>query len=139
PGYGGYLDWTKAKTIYEAANDFLADKDYKSAIEKYREALKIYADYPQCLNNLAIALGKTGDYHAAELACTEAISIRSSDWKFWKTFAIDLYMQNKFHCSLSAMQQAMRLNPPVPDQAELIEDLEMVKDQLRKNHKLSQR
>jgi tetratricopeptide (TPR) repeat protein len=131
-GSTGYLEWRKAQGIYEEGNDYLANKEYDNAIKKYGEALHVFRRYPQCLHNLAIAFGKSGQYRAAEIVCMEAISLRYSDWKFWKTLSIELYMQNKFHVAMSAMQQAMHLGPPEPEQAELIEDLEIVKDQLRK-------
>jgi tetratricopeptide (TPR) repeat protein len=133
-GSTGYLEWLKAQKIYDQGNEFLENKDYENAIRKYGQALHIYRRYPQCLHNLAIALGKSGQYHAAEMVCMEAISLRYSDWKFWKTLSNELYMQNKFHVALAAVKEAMHLGPPETEQAELIEDLEIVKDQLRKRH-----
>jgi tetratricopeptide (TPR) repeat protein len=135
-GSAGYLEWRKAQDVYEEGNEFLEKRDYQNAIKKFGEALHIYRRYPQCLHNLAIALGKLGQYNAAEMVCMEAISLRYSDWKFWKTLSIEFYMQNKFHNALAAIQEAIHLGPPETEQASLIEDIEIVKDQLRKRHGL---
>lgn len=133
-GSAGYLEWRKAQEIYDEGNELLEKRDYHNAIKKYGQALHIYRRYPQCLHNLAIALGKIGQYNAAEMVCMEAISLRYSDWKFWKTLATQFYMQNKFHNSLAAMQEAMHLGPPETEKASLIEDIEIVKDHLRNPH-----
>ena len=135
PGLGNYQDWTRAQQQYLDANGELSRGNYTLAINMYEVALTIYPHYPQCLHNLAIALGKKGDYQAAGVRCMEAISFRHDDWKFWRTLGFELFKQGRLRPSLAAFQQAMALSPPVPDRAQLIDDVELVKDYLHKRIK----
>ncbi len=131
PGWSGYLDWSKAHDIYTEANSLLQAGSYQEAIVKYTQALSIYPPYPQCLHNLAIALDKTGEHDAAAQRCIEAISYRDGDWKFWKTLSLELYAQGKYLFALKAMEHARELNPPVPEEVEIIESLDKIRSSLR--------
>lgn len=131
PGLGGYLEWKRAHDEYEDANRYLKSGDYDQAISMYRIALSIYPTFPQCLHNLAIALGKKGDHKQASLLCMDAISYRHADWKFWKTLSIELFMLGKYKSALLVMEQARQLHPPVPEEVEIIESIENIKDAMR--------
>ncbi len=131
PGLGAYLDWRRAHDEYEDANRYLRSGDYDQAISMYKTALSIYPTFPQCLHNLAIALSKKGDHKQAALLCMEAISYRHTDWKFWKTLAIELFMQGRYRQALEDMQYARALHPPVPEEVEIIDSIENIKDAIR--------
>lgn len=134
PGVGAYLDWQRAHDQYEDANKHLLARNYDQAIGMYRISLSIYATFPQCLHNLAIAVSKKGDHQEAAIYCMEAISLRHTDWKFWKTLAIELFMQGNYVLALQAMEHAKELTPPVPETVEIIESIEIIKDALHEQH-----
>lgn len=134
PGLGGYLEWQRAHEQYEHANNLLKSKDYDGACAAYKLALSIYPTFPQCLHNLGIALSKRGDHDAAARRCMEAISYRQTDWKFWKTLALEFYAQGKYRIALQSMEHAKELHPPVPEEVEIIESIENIKDALVRAH-----
>jgi tetratricopeptide (TPR) repeat protein len=134
PGIGGYLEWQRAHEQYELANNLLKSKDFEGACASYKLALAIYPTFPQCLHNLGIALSKRGDHDAAARRCMEAISYRQTDWKFWKTLALELYAQGRYRIALQAMEHAKELKPPVPEEVEIIESIENIKDALVRAH-----
>jgi tetratricopeptide (TPR) repeat protein len=133
PGLGGYLDWQRAHERYLEGNRELGLGHYDGAIALYRDALSIYSTFPQCLHNLGIAYGKKGDHEEAALLCMEAISYRHVDWKFWKTLAIELHSQGKYITSLHAMEHAKELDPPTPEEVEIIEGIEVIKDSMQRH------
>lgn len=134
PGLGGYLEWQRAHEQYEHANSLLQSKDYDGACAAYKLALSIYPTFPQCLHNLGIALSKRGDHDAAARRCMEAISYRQTDWKFWKTLALQFFAQGKYRIALQSMEHAKELRPPVPEEVEIIESIENIKDALARAH-----
>lgn len=133
PGLGGYLDWQRAHVEYQEANKDLQSGNYDRAIMLYNTALAIYPTFPQCMHNLGIALSKKGDHDSAALRCMEAISYRQGDWKFWKTFGLELHMKGRYKFALQAMEHAKELHPPGPDEVEIIESLENIKDAIRQD------
>jgi tetratricopeptide (TPR) repeat protein len=61
------------------ANDELAKQNYKGAIAKYQEALKISENDPDTYYNLALALAHDNQYEAADQAIDKALALKADD------------------------------------------------------------
>lgn len=68
-----------ALKIKVEANDELAKQNYKGAIAKYQEALKISENDPDTYYNLALALAHDNQYEAANQAIDKAIALKADD------------------------------------------------------------
>jgi tetratricopeptide (TPR) repeat protein len=68
-----------ALKIKVEANDALAKQDYKGAIAKYQEAIKISENDPDTYYNLALALAHDNQYEAANQAVDKALALKADD------------------------------------------------------------
>jgi tetratricopeptide (TPR) repeat protein len=120
------------------ANDELAKQNYKGAIAKYQEALKLTENDPDTYYNLALALAHDNQYEAANQAIDKAIALKADDEgyqtlkkqiapKVTLAQADQLYNSKDFAAAIKKYEEALPMLPDPKFQA-------MVYDVIGKAH-----
>ncbi len=94
------------------------DNQPKKAIDIYKEAIKLNADYPQIYYNLGIAYSRDQQYAEAENAAIEAIKHSPKNISSLRLYALATFHQNKRMNALLGLCSVILLDPQGPRAAE---------------------
>jgi protein O-GlcNAc transferase len=90
-------------------------RQFDSAVQCYREALRIQPDYPDACNNLGTALKALGRLDEAVAAYREALRIKPDYHDAHYNLGNVLHDQRQLDQAIAAYQEALRLKPDYPE------------------------
>ncbi|XP_068628548.1 protein O-mannosyl-transferase TMTC4-like [Battus philenor] len=104
-----------AKIHYNVAKVADAKHNFTWALAEYREAIRLYPDYYQAMNNLANLLKNQRKFTEAELYLRKAISIKEDFPAAWMNLGIVLAHTKRYKESQNAYHNALSYRHNYPD------------------------
>ncbi|XP_034841025.1 protein O-mannosyl-transferase TMTC4-like [Maniola hyperantus] len=104
-----------AKVHYNVAKVADAKQNSSWAMDEYKEALRLYPEYYQAMNNLANLLKNKKYYSEAESYLRKAIYYKKDFPAAWMNLGIVLANTGRYHESQSAYKTALRYRKNYPD------------------------
>ncbi|MES9903664.1 MAG: tetratricopeptide repeat protein [Sedimenticola sp.] len=86
-----------------------------TAIEAYRELLKVKPDHEDAWNNMAIALEKQGDWASAIKAYRKQVEVKPDHEYAWNNMAIALEEQRDWASAIEAYRELLKVKPDHED------------------------
>lgn len=123
PGTGDASAWSDALPHYNLGNRYLEKGRYEDAINKFSDAIALYAYDPDFYSNLGLAYCKTDNPQAAEKVFKTALSLNDKDWMLWSNLATSYIKQNKLKEAMEIFKQSLKRKPPVQEQANIKKDM----------------
>ena len=90
---------------------YFGQQEYASAIDQYRKATEINADYSTAYNILGYAYRQSGDYGAAEKAFQRYIELIPKDPNPYDSYAELLLKMGRFDDSIAQYRKALEIAP----------------------------
>ena len=84
------------------------------AVASYREALRLYPQYPEAWNNLGKSLASAGETSGAIEAFEQSLSVRPDSPQSLHSLASALYTARRYPEALGYLEHALRLQPNFP-------------------------
>ncbi|XP_012867845.1 PREDICTED: sperm-associated antigen 1 [Dipodomys ordii] len=106
-------DETKFKALKEEGNQYVKDKDYKGALSKYSECLKINNQECAIYTNRALCYLKLGQFEEAKQDCDQALHIDGDNVKACYRRALAQKGLKNFQESLSDLNKVLLLDPNI--------------------------
>ena len=97
----------EAEKLKSAGNAAMQQKDYKTAIEKYTEAIKFSPTNPIYLSNRAAAYSASGDHAAAVKDAELAVAADPKYTKAWSRLGLARFAMGDARGSVEAYQQGI--------------------------------
>ncbi|XP_042529108.1 sperm-associated antigen 1 [Dipodomys spectabilis] len=106
-------DETKFKALKEEGNQYVKDKDYKGALSKYSECLKINNQECAIYTNRALCYLKLGQFEEAKQDCDQALHIDGDNVKACYRRALAQKGLKNYQESLSDLNKVLLLDPNI--------------------------
>jgi Flp pilus assembly protein TadD len=99
------------KTHYAAGRLLERRGDFEGAIQQYRRAIALSADYVDALNRLGVTLDRLGRFDEADDAFTEAIILRPGEAYLRNNMAFSYMLQRRWKDAEAELRNALVLDP----------------------------
>ena len=99
PSAGG-ASHERAEHLFASGNEALQRNDHRAAVELFSAALREVPDHPGLLNNLGLALERSGDLVGAEAAFRHATLVRPEGFDWRANLAQNLFQQRRYQDAL---------------------------------------
>jgi tetratricopeptide (TPR) repeat protein len=120
PGIGSIEAWKSSRPEFANGLAFMRSKQWDQAIARFRAALALYPSDYRCYLEIGRAIEeKGGSVDDAEDAYRSALRLNSQSWRAWKRLANILFIKKKYGDAREAVSNAIQLNPPPRERAEL--------------------
>ncbi|XP_048214804.1 sperm-associated antigen 1 [Perognathus longimembris pacificus] len=110
---GSIPDETKFKALKEEGNQYVKDKNYKGALSKYSECLKINNQECAIYTNRALCYLKLGQFEEAKQDCDQALHIDGDNVKACYRRALAQKGLKNYQESLSDLNKVLLLDPNI--------------------------
>jgi len=114
--------------LYESGNLFLNRKDLTGAINQYEKVLSIQPNFPEALNNLALAYAVGGQTERALAAFQKLIVLQPDNATNYYNVAVLYALQNKVSESLAWLNKAIAKGYDNWDLIKTDKDLENIRN-----------
>jgi S1-C subfamily serine protease/Flp pilus assembly protein TadD len=105
----------KAKKAYAQGKRLFEAKDYRKALEAFREAVKEDPQYASAYNYLGLTYKKLGLYDEAAQAYVKAIQLKPQNYIFLFNLGMLMYAANSPDNAVTAFKKAIEIKPEDAD------------------------
>ncbi|KAM4864990.1 sperm-associated antigen 1 isoform 1-T2 [Thomomys bottae] len=109
------LDETQFKALKEEGNQYVKDKNYKGALSKYNECLKINNQECAIYTNRALCYLKLGQFEEAKQDCEQALHLDGDNVKACYRRALAQKGLKNYQESLSDLNKVLLLDPNIAE------------------------
>lgn len=127
PGMGSYDAWKSCLPEFSSGMELMHNKQWDQAIAKFRAVLALYPyEYRAWLQIGKCIEGKGGLIADQEDAYRQALKLNTNSWQAWKRLANVLYTQRRYEEARQSLTNALNLNVPQAQRAEMDNMLRMI-------------
>jgi S1-C subfamily serine protease/Flp pilus assembly protein TadD len=101
----------KAKMAYAQGKRLYEARDYRQALEAFREAIKAEPKYASAHNYLGLTYKKLGLFDESAQAYVKAIQLQPQNYVFLYNLGMVMYVANSYDNAATAFQKAIQIKP----------------------------